>query len=294
MKKIIASFVLIALLAGCSKTPGNEDGKLNVVTTTTMITDLVSVIGGDKIKVTGLMQAGVDPHLYKAKESDSATLSNADLVIYNGVHLEAKLSDILSALKNTVTLEAGLAPTDILTDPEGGKDPHIWFDVNLWKKAATEVASGLSKRDAQNSETYSKNLKAYLLKLDDLQKYVTGRIEEVNPAQRVLVTAHDAFNYFGKSNKIEVHAIQGISTESEASTAAIRDLADFIAKNKIKAIFTESSISPKTIQSLQNAVKSRGFDVKIGPELYSDSLKENASYIDTVKANVDSIVNALK
>ena len=294
MKKTLILILSLILLTGCSQKQVENNGKLNVVTTTTMITDLVSTIGGDYINITGLMEAGVDPHLYKAKESDSRTLSQADIVVFNGVHLEAKLADILDSLSNTIKLENGLDASDIIDDGEGGEDPHIWFDVSLWKKSAIEVEKGLSLKDPDNASQYKENLDKYLIELDALQDYVTKRIEEVDSSQRVLVTAHDAFNYFGKSNGFEVKAIQGISTESEASTSSISQLADYIASNKIKAIFTESSISPKTIESVQQAVKSRGFEVSIGTELYSDSLKENASYIDTFKLNVDAIVDALK
>lgn len=295
MKKILLVLSVLLLLAGCQKVEDKpQDGKLNVVTTTTMITDLVSIIGGDHVSVTGLMQAGVDPHLYQAKESDASTLQKADVVVYNGVHLEAKLADILERLDNTISLENGLNPSDILDDDELGKDPHIWFSVPLWKKAALEVATKLGTFDEAHANDYMANYEAYALELDELQNYITGRVAEVPEEQRVLVTAHDAFNYFATSNGFEVEAIQGISTESEASTSTISDLASFIADHKIKAVFTESSISPKTIESLQKAVEAKGFQVAIGDELYSDSLKENTSYIDTYKLNVDAIVDALK
>lgn len=295
MKKIFAFILLSAiLLTGCQKTAAPADGKLNVVATTTMIADLVRQIGGDHVQVTGLMQAGVDPHLYKAKESDVNTLQKAELVFFNGIHLEAKLDDILSKLPNSVKLENGLASTDIRTDDAGGKDPHIWFDVSLWKKAAAEVAKGLATKDPQNKETYNKNLKDYLVKLDELDVYIKKRSEEVPKEQRILITAHDAFNYFAAANGFEVKAIQGISTESEASTTSVSSLASFIAEHKIKAIFIESSVPLKTIEALQAAVKAQGFDVKIGGELHSDSLKENTDYIGTFKENIDTIVDALK
>lgn len=295
MKKILILLMASILLAGCQKADTNEgNGKLNVVATTTMITDLVQHIGGEYVNVKGLMQAGVDPHLYQAKESDAATLTSADVVVYNGVHLEAKLADILERLDNTISLEDGLEPTDILDDDNLGRDPHIWFSVPLWKKAAHELAVRLGTFDEKNKDAYLNNYETYAKELDELQSYITKRVQEVPETQRVLVTAHDAFNYFAASNGFEVQAIQGISTESEASTSTISDLATFIVEHKIKAVFTESSISPKTIESLQKAVKAQGFEVTIGDELYSDSLKENATYIETYTLNVDAIVNALK
>lgn len=293
MKKLIIGLLsLLLLLTGCQKS-NQEDGKLNIVVTTTMITDLVETIGGDHVNVKGLMTTGVDPHLYQAKASDATTLIAADLVIYNGVHLEAKLTDVLAKLENAISLESGLDEGDILADDEGGIDPHIWFSVPLWKKAAIRVSKGLSELDPTNAKDYDANLQKYLVELDELQSYITNKLSVIEGDKRVLVTAHDAFNYFAHSNHFEVRSIQGISTESEASTSTISELADFITKHQIKSVFTESSISPKTIESLQKAVESRGFKVTIGEELYSDSLKDNASYIETFKLNVDAIVRAL-
>lgn len=295
MKKIFGLILCsVILLTGCQAETTTTKEKLHVVATTTMITDLVKNIGGEKVEVTGLMQSGVDPHLYKAKESDVNTLQKADLVAFNGVHLEAKLDEILSALPNVIKLENGLAKTDIKTADDGGRDPHIWFDVNLWKKSAQEVAKVLSEKDPKNSEVYNTNLNNYLTKLTALDAYIKTKIEELPANQRILVTAHDAFNYFAASNGFTVKSIQGVSTEAEASTASISELASFIANNKIKAIFIESSVPAKTVEALQAAVKAQGFDVKVGGELYSDSLKTDADYITTYKTNVDTIVNALK
>lgn len=293
MKKLLLVLLTsLLILTGCQNKQEDND-KLNIVVTTTMITDLVSTVGGDHVNVTGLMTTGVDPHLNQAKASDATTLIAADLVVYNGVHLEAKLTDVLSKLDNAISLESGLDEGDILEDDEGGIDPHIWFSVPLWKKAAIRVSQGLSELDPDNANDYDKNLQNYLGELDDLQAYITESLSVIEDDKRVLVTAHDAFNYFAHSNNFEVQSIQGISTESEASTSTISELADFIAEHQIKSVFTESSISPKTIQSLQKAVESRGFKVTIGEELYSDSLKDNATYIETFKLNVEAIVRAL-
>ncbi len=294
MKKIISLVSLaLLLLVGCTQSDTKRD-KPSVVATTTMITDLVRVIAGDTVDLHPLMQSGIDPHSYKARESDVSKLIEADLVIYNGVHLEAKLVEIFESLDNTVSLESGLSTDDILTTEEGGKDPHIWFSVSNWKKAAHTVTSSLVKLNPQEQNLYETNLENYLIDLNSLQEYITKRINEVPQEKRILITAHDAFNYFAQTNGFTVMAIQGISTEAEASTNTISSLAEFIAKFEIKSVFTESSISTKTVEALREAVSARGFNVEIGPELYSDSLKVNGSYIETYRSNVDAIVDSLK
>lgn len=289
---LLPSVFFAVFLGSCASQ--KNDGTLAVVATSTMIVDLVREIGGDKVEVLGLMQTGVDPHLYQPKESDITTLQEADLVIFNGVGLEAKLGEIFARIDNTVSLENALEPGDVLNDGEGGRDPHIWFSVALWKKAAGEVARGLHEKDPANASFYEANLQRYLKELDDLQTYISSRVAEIDPSQRILITAHDAFAYFAHSNGFKVKAIQGISTEAEASTSDIRELAEFIAENKINAIFTESSVSPKTIESLQKATEARGFPVGLGKELYSDSLKQDTSYLVTYRLNIDAIVDALK
>lgn len=304
MKKILAVLLVsLLVLTGCKSALNNpsteNDGKINVVATTTMIKDLVEIIGGDKVSVNGMMVAGVDPHLYKAKPSDVKAIQEADVVAFNGVHLEAKLDDVLSGLegsgKNIIKLEDALEPSDIINDDEqGGHDPHIWFDVNLWKKSAQHVADKLSEFDAENKDYYQQNAAQYVSELVDMDTYIKNRIAEIPEQQRVLVTAHDAFAYFGRYFGVHVEAIQGISTQSEAGIADINKVSDLIVDRKIKAIYTESSVPKKTIESLQAAVKDRGFDVSIGGEIYSDSLKEDASYIETYKINVDTIVDNLK
>ncbi|MFV0254951.1 MAG: metal ABC transporter solute-binding protein, Zn/Mn family [Erysipelotrichaceae bacterium] len=294
MKKSIILILLFALLSGCANTSFTDNGKINVVATTTMVADLVSEIGADYINLIGLMEIGVDPHLYQAKASDAETLYNANVVVYNGVHLEAKLAEVLGYLDNTISLENGLVTSELITITEQSYDPHIWFSINLWKKAAQEVAEELSIIDPENADGYQKNLELYLIELDDLKEYATKEINKIPLEQRILVTAHDAFAYFAEEFNFEVKAIQGISTQAEASTSVISDLADYIVENQIPAIFSESSISPKTITSLQDAVRSRGYQVLVGEELYSDSLKQDSNYLETFRANVDAIVSALK
>lgn len=305
--KILLSVCLAAalLLNGCHKTVQKEQNDtLNIVATTTMLADLSEIIGKEHVKVNGLMGPGIDPHLYQASAGDVALMQNADVVVYNGLHLEGKMGEIFESLNDrgstVICIEDGLPEEKLLSweDDSSLHDPHIWFDVSLWKAAAVTVADKLSETDPGHSNDYRKNLETYSKELDELDTYIKDRINEIPKEQRVLITAHDAFQYFGKAYGLEVKGLQGISTDAEAGTADVSKLADFIASHKIKAIFIESSVPPKTIEALQAAVKAKGFDVNIGGELYSDSLGDIDSgaenYILTVKANVDTIVNALK
>lgn len=304
---LCAACSLLVLLAGCAAPAADKNAaedKINVVATTTMLADLSETIGGERAAVNGLMGPGIDPHLYQASAGDVTLMQKADVVVYNGLHLEGKMGEIFENLSGqgaaVICIEAGLDESKLLAWEEDSAihDPHIWFDVSLWQAAARTVAEGLSQVDPDGKAAYQANLNAYLKELDETDTYIRSRAAELPEAQRVLVTAHDAFQYFGKAYGFEVHGLQGISTESEAGTADVRELADFIADRQIKAIFVESSVPPKTIEALQAAVRAKGFDVAIGGELYSDSLGDADSgagtYILTVKANIDTIVNALR
>ena len=296
------------LLSGCSAsvpdTDTEEDGKRNVVATTTMLADLSAVIGGGRVTVNGLMGPGIDPHLYQASAGDVSLMQKADIVVYNGLHLEGKMGDVFENLTAqdaaVICIEDGLDSTMLLSWEEDSSlhDPHIWFDVFMWEAAAKQVAEGFSKADPEGKADYEENLKGYLKELGEADTYIRKRAAELSKEQRVLVTAHDAFQYFGKAYGFEVRGLQGISTNAEAGTADVSELADFIVERQIKAIFVESSVPPKTIEALQAAVKAKGFAVAIGGELYSDSLGDPDSgagtYIQTVKANIDTIVDALK
>lgn len=298
MKKILILTLTAIMLVSCSTTQTSED-TINIVATTTMLHDLVTVIGGDAITSEGLCSAGIDPHSYTATASDITKLTKADVVLYNGINLEGKLGEVLSSLESQgkVVLSAEVAIDEESLIFDGEYDPHIWYDVSLWKEVAVYLANELSEIDIERAECYQQNLEEYILELDELDSYVKARVEEIPHEQRVLITAHDAFSYFGRAYDFEVMGLQGINTQTQASASNISDLAKFITENKIKAIFVESSVSTKNTIALQEAVESKGFSVEIGGELYSDSLGDEPSghnsYISTVKANIDTIVEGL-
>ena len=307
MRRVYISLCLIAVLVytGCdpkAQPNASKDGKLRVVTTIGMITDIVKNVGGDRLEVTGLMGPGVDPHLYKASAGDVQRLTSAQLIFYNGLHLESKMADILAKMSgNTKTVAVtDVVDRSLLLKPpefEGQYDPHLWFDVTLWMKAVGTVRDTLSEFDSDNTLTYWSNAERYLAKLAELHEYVKVQAARVPPEQRVLVTAHDAFNYFGKAYGFEVRGLQGISTVTEAGIADVQELATFIADRRIPAIFVESSVSPRSLEAVKAAVKSKGFDVKIGGELFSDAMGNEGTpegtYIGMVRHNVDTIVTAL-
>ncbi len=302
---MITVLSLVFLFAGCGSVnlPDGE-GKVRIVATTTMLADLASVIGGEHVLVEGLMGPGIDPHLYQASAGDVTRMQNADIVVYTGLHLEGKMGELFEDLqnrgRNIICVTDGIDHSRLLSDEEDGTaiDPHIWFDVLLWQEAARELARGIAEVNPEHAVDYANNLQQYLEALDELHLYIQQQVERLPKEQRVLVTAHDAFGYFGQAYGFEVMGLQGISTESEAGTADVSKLARLIADRQIKAIFIESSIPAKQIEALQQAVKAQGFAVKIGGELYSDSLGDEASntatYIQTFKANIDTIVNALQ
>ncbi|HEU5102962.1 MAG TPA: zinc ABC transporter substrate-binding protein [Roseiflexaceae bacterium] len=274
-----------------------------VVTTIGMITDIVKNVGGERVRVIGLMGPGVDPHLYKASEGDVTRLAEADVVFYGGLHLEAKMAEVFERMQGRVTTVAVTDKIDralLLAPPEfeGAYDPHVWFDVRFWMQAVESVRDTLVQLDPVNAGRYESNTRTYLAELQALHEYVTARAASVPPEQRVLITAHDAFNYFGRAYGFEVRGLQGISTATEAGTADVQGLAAFIAERKIRAIFVESSVPQRTIEAVQAAVRARGFDVQIGGQLFSDAMGNpgtpEGTYIGMVRYNIDTIVGALK
>ena len=303
MKKYILILFAVVSIVSCKKEV-KENGKLNVVTTTTMITDLVKNIGGEHINPQGLMGSGVDPHLYKASEGDVTKLLNADIIFYNGLHLEGKLIDVFekmgSATKTPIALADELDKTTLIGSDyfASNYDPHVWFNIGYFKQFAQKVTKILSEKDPKNKANFSENEKKFLLKLDSLQSKVNSIIETLPAEKRILVTAHDAFNYFGKNYGFEVVGLQGLSTATEAGVQDVQKLAAFIIEKDVKAIFVESSVPKRTIEALEAAVKSKGHEVTIGGTLYSDALGNagtvEGTYIGMFEYNVNTIVNALK
>jgi manganese/zinc/iron transport system substrate-binding protein len=299
------AFILlsIVLISSCKQEKQN-DGKLNVVTTTSMITDLVKNIGGDLINLEGLMGSGVDPHLYKASEGDVSKLSNADVIFYNGLHLEGKLVEVFEKMgsQNIKTIAiAEILDKNTLIGSDyfaSNYDPHIWFDVDYWKQATQFVVTKLSEAVPEHAEEFKTNGNEYLVKLDSLKADLNNIIETLQKEKRILVTAHDAFNYFGKAFGFEVVGLQGLSTATEAGVQDVQKLAAFIIEKNVKAIFVESSVPKRTIEALQAAVKSKNHDVIIGGTLYSDALGNDGTiegtYLGMFNYNVKTIVNALK
>lgn len=303
MKKNILLILIVAIIFSC-KNNKQENGKLNIVTTTTMITDLVKNIGGDFVNLQGLMGSGVDPHLYKASEGDVSKLVNADIIFYNGLHLEGKLVEVFEKMGNKTKTPIALAEEIDKTTLIGSDyfasnyDPHVWFNIAYFKQFTKKVTLVLSEKDPENAINYKENEKQYLKKLDALQNKIKNIIETLPKEKRILVTAHDAFNYFGKNYGFEVVGLQGLSTATEAGVKDVQKLAKFIIKKNVKAIFVESSVPKRTIEALQAAVNSKGHNVKIGGTLYSDALGNadtvEGTYIGMFEYNVNTIVNALK
>ncbi len=297
--------VLLIALSGCggnADAAENSDGTLNIVTTTSMITDITQNVAGDQAEIIGLMGAGIDPHLYAASEGDVTALQEANVIFHNGLFLEAQMEDIFEQLaeRKTVVAVAGTIDPTLLLPWSGYADeydPHVWFDVSMWMQATATVRDTLMDVDAENAATYEANAAAYLAELQALDDYVKEQANRVPAAQRILITAHDAFHYFGRAYGFEVRGLQGISTASEAGTADVQNLADFIVEQQIPAIFVESSVPVRTIEALQAAVRAKGAEVRIGGELFSDAMGSpgtpEGTYIGMVRHNIDTIVGAL-
>ncbi|HSM24694.1 MAG TPA: zinc ABC transporter substrate-binding protein, partial [Anaerolineaceae bacterium] len=274
MKRTIILFLTLTLLiSACTPDAIDSadiaDRPIKITTTIGMITDIVRNVGGDRVEVKGLMGPGVDPHLYKASESDVSALQDADVIFYNGLHLEAGISGVLERMsdnRKVVAVTDTIDQSQLYSPPEyeGAYDPHIWFDVSLWMQAVDVVRDTLVDIDPGSTDFYDSNAKAYLAELEELHNYVREQAELIPQEKRVLITAHDAFSYFGRAYGFDVRGLQGISTESEASTADVKQLADFITESKIPAIFVESSVPQRNVEALQKAVESRGWDVLIG------------------------------
>jgi manganese/zinc/iron transport system substrate-binding protein len=283
---------------------GGSGAKINVTATTTMVADLVRSVGGERVEVQGLMGAGVDPHLYKASASDITKLQRADVIFYSGLLLEGKLQDIFARMartkKHVYAVTEAIAEKDLLEPASfgGHYDPHVWFDVTLWEKCVQTVVKGLSELDPKSKDYFEKRGKESQARMRELHQWALQKASELPKEKRILITSHDAFNYFGRAYGFQVVGLQGISTVEEASLAAMTKLVDFVKKNQIKAIFIESSVPPNAIKRI-----SEDAGVKIGGELFSDAMGtpgqiENGydlgTYEGMIKHNLTTVVNALK
>lgn len=297
------------LLGGYSisrtQNPAERAHDLPVVTCTIgMITDVARNIGGDVFSISGLMGPGIDPHLYKPSAGDIVRLGDADLVLFNGLHLEGRLTDTLEDIHNSGTVVtravAESIPQENLlrTDADSDSwDPHVWMDVSLWIIVAQSITESLIALRPEHEAEIAERSADYIRRLEELDEWVVSEFARVPDEIRVLVTAHDAFNYFGRRYDIDVLGLQGLSTATEAGAADVQNLADLLAERQIPAIFVESSIPPATIEAVQAATQSRGWDVQIGGELFSDAMgaagTPEGTYIGMVRHNVSTIVEAL-
>lgn len=286
----------IAQLLPLQQTP------VQVVTTVNFITDLVQQVGGNRVQVTGLMGAGVDPHLYKASAGDVRRLQQAHLIFYGGLHLEGKMVELLERLPKAIAVTDAI-PRERLIRPPGGfqgqytYDPHVWFDVTLWQLTVDRVRDALSRVDPAGSAYYRASAAAYRQRLTQLDAFIRQQIALVPPQQRVLITAHDAFSYLGRRYGLEVRGLQGISTVSEAGARDVQELAEFIVQRRIRAIFVESSVPRRPIEAVVAAVRARGWSVVIGGQLFSDAAGNpgtpEGTYVGMMEHNIRTIVNGL-
>jgi len=306
------------LLAGCDSRGQSSDGQatsaarhggeypIQVVCTTQQVADIVMNVGGEFVEIDTLMGAGGDPHTYKASAGDVRRFSTADLIFYNGMHLEGRLADQLvqfARRKPVFPVTAGLQEADDprLREPEefeGHYDPHLWHDASLWAECVDYVAEQLAGYDPEHAATYRENADQYIAQLKDLHDWAKQEIAQIPAEQRVLVTAHDAFGYFGAAYDIEVHGLQGISTVDEATLKTISETVEMLADRNIQAIFPETSVSSQGIASLVERARARDHEVHEGGLLYSDAMGEagtpEATYEGMFRHNVNTVVEALR
>lgn len=304
--ELIASKLIVLIVVLFFFSCGNEETKRTkpyVVTTTGMIADAVKNITDTLFEVEALMGPGVDPHLYKTKQSDTKKLMEADVVVYNGIHLEGRMSETLEDLaktKKVFAMSNGIMESRLIKSSNfaGAHDPHIWFDVKLWMGAVNYIKHELQKLYPQHKDIFQKNYDAYIAKLQALHDFAETEIAAIPESSRVLITAHDAFGYFGRAYNIKVRGLQGISTASDYGVNDRIQLVNYICSNNIKAVFVESSVSPKSINAIIEDCAAKGHVVKKGGELFSDAMgaagTEDGTYVGMVRHNVNTIVKGLK
>ena len=309
MKKHVLGFTVLSvgmMLAACNDgddtggTTEETEGTVDVVATIGQIGEPLSVIAGDLANVQTLMGPGVDPHVYEASQSDIRLFQEADLIFYNGLHLEAQLTDVFNGVdSNAYAIGETVDTGHLLEDEEeaGMDDPHIWFDVVLWEQALDSAVEELKEVLPEHADELEENKQAYFNELDELYTYATDTIAQIPEEQRILVTAHDAFQYFGEMNDIDVMGIQGLSTESEAGISDIQSTIDTIVEKEVPAVFVESSVNDSTVQAVIEGAQQAGHSIELGGELFSDAMgeegTEEGTYIGMYRHNVDTIHSAL-
>ncbi len=300
--------IIVSMLFGCTDnasltTRQSSGGLKHVLCTTGMVGDMAQAILGPEVEVTVLMQAGVDPHLFTPSSKDVSKMASADAIIFSGLHLEAGLSGYLEKMvaqkKRVYALSTGLTKADGLIEvADELYDPHFWNDLQLWQKAAGGLANELSKWDPEHSGQYAERATEYARQIQLLYEQSLAEIEKIPEPQRILISAHDAFEYFGHSLGIEVAAVQGISTNTEASVNKVEALVARIVSQKVRAIFAESSVSDKAIRAIIEGCARKNYSLKLGGTLYSDAMGPPGSDADTFagmyRSNVKTIVNALR
>ena len=289
-------------LSSCGSGGVGDDGRVFVVATTTMITDMVSEVAGDKVRIKGLMGPGVDPHLYEPVPADGLALREADLIFYNGLFLEGQMTETLEGKGEKSYALGVVVPVDRLKGDASHPDPHVWGDASLWADCVPVVVEALAKADPDNAEHYRERGESVRAKYLKLHEWAKKRVAELPETGRVLITSHDAFHYLGEAYGFEVVALQGISTAGEVGIAERVKLVDFIKQRGVKAIFVESSVSPAAIESI-----AEDSGVKVGGELFSDAMGEPGemasvggeeydlgTYVGMLKHNVNTAVDGLK
>ncbi|MGR3468895.1 MAG: metal ABC transporter solute-binding protein, Zn/Mn family [Shimia sp.] len=299
-RTLLAAAAAAALMLPAGIATAQE--RLDVVATTGMIADAAQTVGGDLVEVKALMGPGVDPHAYRQTRTDIVAMANADLVLWNGLYLEAQMEDFLLDLgeDGAVVPVAEGVPENLLIgseDYEGRYDPHLWMNPNLWSRVVVNVRDALIDVHPEGEETFAANADAYLAELADLARYTTEVLSSVPAESRILLTSHDAFNYFGNAYGFEVIGIQGISTESEAGLQRISELVDMLIERDIGAVFVETSVSDRNIRALVEGAQAEGHEIVIGGELYSDAMGEpgtyEGTYIGMIDSNATTIAGAL-
>lgn len=293
---------LNACILSCEQKANSRGERIRVVATTGMIGDALENILDTVAEITTLMGPGVDPHLYKATQGDLARLNEADIIVYNGLHLEGKMVEILDKLKTKRTCVAmeDLISKESLISVNGFEntfDPHIWFDVALWTEAVNKLGVFLSDTLPRYRPQIKKNTENYVQDLQNLHVATGEKLNRIPKEKRILITAHDAFEYFGRAYGIEVRGLQGISTLSEAGIKDISNMVEYLVTHEIPAVFVETSVSQRSINAVVEGCRRKGHDIQIGGKLYSDALGEKGSpqgsYIGTVEWNTETIANAL-